>query len=292
VGFEVWSGYSTREAAELVGLSESAIRGCIQAGILSAGASGLVVGAPPRFSFRDLRVLKVVKELRTHGVSSRRVRRELTELRRRLPVEASLAELTLAARGGHVVVSDANGGRRRSWRADNGQMLFEFVEEQQSADITPIPVRREAAPPEPAFGLTADEWLERAQEAEECDPDTAIAAYERALRLRPDCTETLVNLGRLLAETGEPERAAECFREALELDPADSTAVYNLGVVAQDAGADEDAVQLYQRALEMDPNLSEAHYNLATIYDRTGDARAAIRHINEYRKLTRDGSRE
>jgi tetratricopeptide (TPR) repeat protein len=234
-----------------------------------------------------LRVLRIVKDLRTQGVSQRRVRRELSELRRRLPVESSLAELTLAGRGGHIVVSDSDGARRRSWRADSGQLLLDFAADQREAEITPLPVRREAEAPEPAFGLTADEWIERAQEVEESDPETAIAAYRRALRLRPDCTETLINLGRLYAENGDAERASECFREALELDPSDATAIYNLGVVAQDSGRDEDAVELYKRALELDPHLSEAHYNLATIFDRSGDARAAIRHINEYRKLTR-----
>jgi len=58
-------------------------------------------------------------------------------------------------------------------------------------------------------------------------------------------------------------------------------------VVSQDAGREAEAVELYRRALELDPTLAEAHYNLATIFDQTGDSRAAIRHINEYRKLTR-----
>lgn len=233
-------------------------------------------------------MLRIVKELRARGVSQRRVHRELTALRRRLPDESTLTELSLDARGGHVVVSHAEGEQRRSWRADNGQMLLEFLHAQDQAEITPLPVRREVAAPEPAFGLTADEWIERAQDVEEEDPATAIAAYRRALRLRPDCTETLINLGRLYAENGEPDQAADCFREALDLDPSDATAVYNLGVVAQDEGRDDEAVDLYLRALALNGGLSEAHYNLATIYDRTGDARAAIRHINEYRKLTRD----
>ena len=58
-------------------------------------------------------------------------------------------------------------------------------------------------------------------------------------------------------------------------------------MVAQDAGRDDEAIKFYEHALELDPALSEAHYNLATLFDRGGDTRAAIRHINEYRKLTR-----
>ncbi len=290
-GHVVWTGYSTREAAELVGLSESAIRSCIRAGILSDRACGLEADALPRFSFLDLKVLQAVKGLRTQGVSQRRIRRELSELRRRLPPETTLAELSLTAHRGHIVVCESHDLARKAWRADNGQLLLDFSPPPADNEITPIPVRREAVSPEPVLGLTAEEWFERAAALEEEDPPAAIVAYQRSLRLRPDCTETLINLGRVHAENGDVPRAVACFRDALEIDPGDSTAIYNLGVVAQDAGRDDEAVALYQRALELDPALSEAHYNLATIYDRSGDSRAAIRHINEYRKLTRGPSR-
>jgi tetratricopeptide (TPR) repeat protein len=275
----VWSGYSTRDAAQLAGLTESAVRGCARAGLLSDGAGGL----PPRLSFQDLAVLKSIKQLAAGGVSWRRLRRELTELRRRAPSAAGLSALSLAALGRHVVVRDGS----TLWQADSGQMLFDFGLPAAGGEVAPMPIRREAPAPEPALGLTADQWFDRGSELEEEDPAAAIEAYRRALHLRPDCTETLINLGRLHAEGGAVEQAAEYFTRAIELDPRDATAVYNLGVVAQDLGKDEDAIRLYQRALELDPALAEAHYNLATIFDRTGDPRAAIRHIHEYRKLTR-----
>jgi len=91
----------------------------------------------------------------------------------------------------------------------------------------------------------------------------------------------------MFAESGDTGAAHECFSSAIELDPGDATAYYNLGVIAQDAGKEADAIGMYRRALELDPHLAEAHYNLATLFDQSGDSRAAIRHINEYRKLTR-----
>jgi tetratricopeptide (TPR) repeat protein len=285
----MWSGYTTREAAEFVGMSESMIRSCVRSGLLSPDGTHV----PTRFSFRDLKVLKLVQSLASQGMSLRRVRRQLADLQRRLGPEASLAELSLAAEGGEVVVQDSSGGQRRAWCAESGQMLLAFggptaVAAGRGSDITAIPVVREAPGPEPVIGLNADAWLDKALDLEESDPAAAIVAYRRALKLRPDCTETLINLGRLYAEGGDPDHAEECFQEALELDPSDATALYNLGVVAQDTGRDEEAIELYRRALDLEPGLSEAHYNLATIYDRGGDPRAAIRHINEYRKLTRD----
>ena len=275
----MWSGYSTRDAANLAGLSESAVRSCARAGLLSDAAGGL----PARFSFQDLAVLKSVKQLVAGGVSWRRVRRQLLALRS-APGQSGLSSLTLFALDRQVVVRDGP----RAWQVDGGQMLLDFGAPPPVGEVAAMPIRREAPAPEPALGLTADQWFERGTELEDEDPAGAIEAYRRALHLRPDCTETLINLGRLHAENGAVDQAADYFTRAIEIDPRDATAVYNLGVVAQDTGQDDQAIQLYERALALDPGLAEAHYNLATIFDRTGDPRAAIRHIHEYRKLTRD----
>jgi len=117
----------------------------------------------------------------------------------------------------------------------------------------------------------------------EIDPDFGAAHRELA---RLD-----VNRARVLKDEAmvklSADRAVSRCAEALKLDPNDATALYNLGVVAQDAGREKDAIFLYGRALELDPALAEAHYNLATIFDQRGESQQAIRHINEYRKLTR-----
>lgn len=257
----------------------------MRAGILSDTATEL----PARFSFQDLAVLKTVKELAGQGLSLSRIRRQLRALRRQRAADAVLSSMKLAAFGGHVVVRE--GGA--AWHADSGQLLLDFAVQAPATpagggEVRAMPVRREAPPPEPAFALTADQWFDRAAEVEEDDPAAAIDAYKRALHLRPDSSEALINLGRLYAESGAVDDATDCFTRAMELDPRDGTAVYNLGVVAQDMGRDDEAIQLYERALTLDPSLAEAHYNLATIFDRSGDPRAAIRHIHEYRKLTRD----
>jgi hypothetical protein len=288
--------YTTRQAAEVVGLPEATVRGCARAGLLSPQPRGQSVA----LSFRDLLVLRMVKALTTGGVPLRRLRRQLGVLRRTLPADVSLSQVTIGAHSGHVLVRSGD----RSWRADTGQVVFDFaVSEPPGAEsasaaagtaaskpagtIEALPVRRSAPPPTPVASLTSDEWFEHAVALEDENPVAAMDAYRRALQLCPDCTETLVNLGRLCAENGDPAGAADCFREALRLDPRDATAHYNLGVVAQDQGDNDLAITLYEKALELDAGLAEAHYNLATLFDRCGNGHAAIRHINAYRKLTR-----
>lgn len=276
----MWTSYSARHAAQLIGLPESAVRSCIRAGLV--GAVGTV---PAQLSFRDLAALRTVKALVDAGVPLARVRRELAAIQQRLPIGSSLAELTVEARGGRVHL------RGEPSNADAaGQLALPLdvaIDAMPQAAVIEMPRSAETPVPAVATPATADAWLSRAQALEDRDPVAAIDAYRRALRLRPECTEAWINLGRLFAESSDASAAHECFERARQLDPADATALYNLGVIAQDAGREADAIALYRRALELDPELAEAHYNLATLFDQSGDARAAIRHINEYRRLTK-----
>ncbi len=286
----VWTSYSARHAAQLIGLPESAVRSCIRDGLI--GTPGAV---PARLSFRDLSALRTVKALIDAGVPLPRVRRELARIQRALPMGTSLAELTLESQGGQLQLRGAQGTTPLP-----GQLLLPLEPPSSSpiarlanavpaegGELVELPRTPDAPGPVAVAPATADQWIARALQLEEIDPVAAIDAYRRSLRLRPDCTEAWINLGRLFAENGDGPAAHDCFRSALDLDPDDSTAYYNLGVIAQDAGKEADAIALYRRAIELDPQLAEAHYNLATLFDQSGDSRSAIRHINEYRKLTR-----
>src|SRR6478736_1718470 len=95
----MWTSYSARHAAQLIGLPESVVRSCIRDGLV--GTPGTV---PAQLSFRDLAALRTVKALVDAGLPLPRVRRELVELQAQLPAGTSLAELTVEAQGGQVHV--------------------------------------------------------------------------------------------------------------------------------------------------------------------------------------------
>jgi hypothetical protein len=278
----VWTSYSARHAAQLIGLPESVVRSCIRDGLV--GTPGTV---PAQLSFRDLSALRTVKALVDAGLPLPRVRKELLAIQDRLPSGASIAELTVEARNGQVHVRGASPAGD-----PQGQLALPFEATIETAvvatgELREMPRPADAPTPTAVPPATADQWMSRAQVLEERDPVAAIDAYRRSLRLRPDFTEAWINLGRLFAESSDGDAARDCFKSAIDLDPAEATAYYNLGVLAQDAGKEAEAIDLYRRALELDPQLAEAHYNLATLFDQSGDSRSAIRHINEYRKLTR-----
>ncbi|HEY0253478.1 MAG TPA: tetratricopeptide repeat protein [Kofleriaceae bacterium] len=274
----MWTSYSARHAAQLIGLPESVVRSCIRDGLV--GTPGTV---PAQLSFRDLAALRMVKALVDAGVPLPRVRKELLAISQKLPNGTTLAELTVEAHEGHVHVRGIPPARPSSQLA----FALEPARTEPEGEVRELPRAPEAPMPIAVPPATAEQWLTRAQALEERDPVAAIDGYRRSLRLRPESTEAWINLGRLFAESSDAEAARDCFKSALELDPAEPTAVYNLGVLAQDAGRESEAIELYRKALELDPQLAEAHYNLATLFDQAGDSRSAIRHINEYRKLTR-----
>jgi tetratricopeptide (TPR) repeat protein len=277
----VWTSYSARHAAQLIGLPESAIRSCIRDGLV--GTPGTI---PAQLTFRDLSALRTIKALVDAGLPLPRVRRELARIQHALPSGASIAELTVEARGGQVHIRGAHGSEQLP-----GQLRLPF---DIAVDVAAPPgeLRELPRPPDAPVPLavapaTAEQWLARALQLEDRDPVAAIDAYRRSLRLRPECTEAWINLGRIFAESGDPKAAHDCFCSALDIDPGEATAYYNLGVIVEEAGEEDAAISPFREALELDPRLAEAHYNLATLFDQSGDSRSAIRHINEYRKLTR-----
>ena len=234
----MWTSYSARHAAQLIGLPESAVRSCIRDGLV--GTPGAV---PAQLSFRDLSALRTVKALVDAGLP--------------LGARAQGARARSSARCRAARRSPSSPSRRAAGRstcaarddgaAAAGQLALPFVAPVAAASEPPgelreLPRAPDAPVPVAVPPATADQWLQRAHALEERDPVAAIDAYRRSLRLRPDCTEAWINLGRMFAESGDGEAARDCFHSALELDPADATAHYNLGVLAQDAGKEAEAI--------------------------------------------------
>lgn len=258
----------------MLGLSPAQIRSYASQGFLTPerGPRGEL-----RFGFHDLVILRTAGELVAAEIPQRKVRRVLQRLREQLPSHRSLAGVRVAADGERVVVSDG----RAMWNPESGQALFDFSVEEieaQTASLQRIPQRDEP---------DADDWYELACDLELSDGDRARDAYERALEIDANHVDAHVNLGRLLHEDGEPAAAEKHYRVALQLDPEHDTATFNLGVALEDLGRVRDAIAAYERAVALDPDNGDAHFNLAGLYERKGEKASALRHLKEYRRLTR-----
>lgn len=296
-------GYTTGEAARLVGLTERQTREYGRSGVLDAVRDER---GHYTFTFQDLVLLRTARSLLDASVPQRRILRALLRLKEQLPSERSLAEVRIYAEGDDVVARH----RGRAWDPESGQLRLTFDVADLAADA--LPLDREApgdgagregvgganAPggregPDEPDGRAADAaaWLERAITLETDNPVAAMEAYERVLALAPDDLDALVNLGRLVHEGGDVERAVSLYTRALDRsDSDDPIAAFNLGIALEDLGRYGEAQEAYQRAVEADPGFADAHYNLSRMCERVGDRVSALRYLKNYRSLT-SGSR-
>jgi predicted CXXCH cytochrome family protein len=130
-------------------------------------------------------------------------------------------------------------------------------------------------PPEPAWYMQlGDAWLAGGE------PVKAVAAYERAVRLRPQAVRGLQSLAKALQASGQAARSAEALRQAVQIAPSDAGSWYQLGALASALGRTGEALERMQKAIALDPDLPGEYTTLAAIQAAAGQtdrAQAALR---------------
>jgi tetratricopeptide (TPR) repeat protein len=277
--------YTTRDAAELLGISEPQVRAQARAGFLSPGRGPR---NSYRFSFQDLVLLRTAKALSRKKLPTRRIRRELRYLKRQLPEGRSLSGIRITTEGEKVLVRDGSA----AWNPATGQIQLDLAVKDFASEVAPLARRAAKRARESSQPLTAAHWYQLGVDLEAAAPPEAAEAYAKALALDHKHADAHVNLGRLLAEAGKLGEAIEHYQAALEAVPKHSTAAFNLGIALEDQGKRAQAITAYERALAADPDFADAHYNLSRLYEQIGKRAAAIRHLSRYRMLVRgEGSR-
>jgi tetratricopeptide (TPR) repeat protein len=264
------SGYGVRDVERVLKLSRGTIRGLVRKGFVKPTRGPRSAW---RFSFKDLVVMRAARSLYGANIPARRISRSLRELRRRLPEEAPLAGLQIAAIGENIVVRDGNA----HWQAETGQYLLKLDVEVKGGALRVVDRRS---------GESAEDWFNRAVLLEESDRQRAVAAYQRATALDPQFADAYLNWGHMLHEMGALSSAERVYRTALRKCRRHALLSFNLGVLLEDLGQPREAVRCYEEALAVDPALADCHFNLARLYDEQGDAQRAFRHYARYRKLT------
>lgn len=267
--------YGVRDVERMLRLPRATIRAFVTAGFVSPARG-------PRnawlFSFQDLIVLRTAQALASANISARRITKSVKDLRRHLPEAMPLSGLSVTAVADQVVVKEGSS----HWQADSGQYLLEFGGDPAKGSLNVIERK-----PGAARESGAQEWFDIAVALEESDAPAAIRAYEQAIAADPSRRDARINLGRLLHETGQGARAERCYREAIAACGPDAVLLYNLGVLFDDMGRKTEAMEAYRSALRANPDLADCHYNLALLFERFGKRKEAIRHMSEYRRLTK-----
>lgn len=275
------TGYTTRDVAEILGLTEARVRAFARAGLVEPGRGP---GTRHLYTFQDIVLLRAARELLDRDVPARRVRSALRSLRAQLPRGRPLSAVRIAALGDRVVVREG----ASAWDPETGQMALDLSAEFSVGELAARvePFAPDAARAQPADAdLTADDWYDLAIDLEAVSIGKARAAYERAIALDPGHAEAHLNLGRMLHESGELAAAESHYRQACAARPDSALAAFNLGVALEDGGRATEAVAAYRRALRLEPEYAEAHFNLSRLHEAAGDASAALRHLAEYRRI-------
>lgn len=136
-------------------------------------------------------------------------------------------------------------------------------------------------------GASARDWFEKAAALERKNVEEALRAYGQAIAADPAFVDARINLGLLLHQSGRLAKAERAYRDAIHACGRDPVLLYNLGVLLEDMGRKGDALEAYRAAVRGDPGFADCHYNLALLCRALGKPREAIRHMAQYRKLSR-----
>jgi serine/threonine protein kinase/WD40 repeat protein/tetratricopeptide (TPR) repeat protein len=111
--------------------------------------------------------------------------------------------------------------------------------------------------------------------------DEVIAAYRKAIRLRPKFPEAHFDLGNALRDQGKLDEAVAEYRQAVKDRPELADAHFQLGILLANHKHDQDgAIAAFREAVRHKPDLAHAHHNLglALMYKgQVGEAVTALR---------------
>ena len=104
----------------------------------------------------------------------------------------------------------------------------------------------------------------------------AAEQYQRALTLRPNFVEALINLGRVLMKNGKRDEAVGRWRQAVALQPHYPVARMNIGLALKQQGKLDEAIAHLRHALLLKPDYAEAQYNLSNTLMEQGNIAEAL----------------
>jgi Tfp pilus assembly protein PilF len=114
------------------------------------------------------------------------------------------------------------------------------------------------------WGRLADSYTSLASSKTGAEADDAlnkgVAAYQKAIELKPDAPEYHNNFALALAKQKKFAEAQAELTKAAQLDPTQAGKYfYNMGAVLVNTGQSEPAAEAFKKAIEADPNYADAY---------------------------------
>lgn len=117
-------------------------------------------------------------------------------------------------------------------------------------------------------------------EADAGQDQPALADFQVAISLDPDCSLAIHNRAVTLAQQNQYEAALRDFNRVIELNPGLAVAYQNRAELLAAIGRLDDAVRDYNQALEGLPNVGALYRGRGNAYERLGDDAKALADFN------------
>ena len=99
---------------------------------------------------------------------------------------------------------------------------------------------------------------------------SALANYNKALRIVPNCIDAMIGKARLLMALDQLESAEKELEKALELDKTNYAVLFGMGELMEQLHDVPEAIKFYKKAAKADKKRPEPHDRLQTIYEKIG----------------------
>lgn len=99
---------------------------------------------------------------------------------------------------------------------------------------------------------------------------SALANYDKALRIMPECTQAMIGKARLMMALDQLENAEGLLNNALDIDKDSYPAHMLMGELMEKYRDVPEAIKAYKRAAKADKKRPEPHEALLAIYERIG----------------------
>ncbi|TXL71385.1 tetratricopeptide repeat protein [Vineibacter terrae] len=179
----------------------------------------------------------------------------------------------------HFALAKALAARCYAWRNPHGWAAAPEAEKANAVRLGQEALRDGADDPTVLWMVGFALWQLRV------DPERALALYERALALNPNCAQALALHGWALATAGRPDEAVPPLLKAIRLSPYDSESFFTmtaLGCTYLMAGRFDEAITWTSRALRERPSFAPAlRFHAACLAElgRVAEARDTVSHL-------------
>ena len=99
---------------------------------------------------------------------------------------------------------------------------------------------------------------------------SALANYNKALRIVPDCIDAMIGKARLLMALDQLDSAEKELEKALEQDKNNFSALFIMGELMQQLHDVPEAIKCYKKAAKADKKRPEPHEKLQDIFEKIG----------------------